>query len=331
VLHMRSPDGRLFDMDYQAAVFRHEAIAKPRQSAGTISLVSRPDDLTILLVRMKNRIAESLRHLSDRNQQTIEMEMEVMTEAASKSAQTTAKGLQLSQFFKQNGGSILVLGDPGSGKSTSFLMLACDLIERAELDSTCAVPIIIPLSSWNGEPMMKWVVEQIRVAFTYPADRIQEFLKANQLLLLLDGLDEVSDRQRSACVDAINDFAPEVGLAGIAISSRTREYLELPNRLSLTAAVKIKGLTREEILQQVESWGPDFCGLYQLLQHDTALQILARSPLMLGLMAEVYRGLQYESEEAATSQLASAAERRDMLMERYVQHMFSRVYQGGSQ
>jgi predicted NACHT family NTPase len=43
---------------------------------------------------------------------------------------------------------LLILGEPGAGKSTQLLELAYHLVEQAEHDATHPLPVLLPLSSW---------------------------------------------------------------------------------------------------------------------------------------------------------------------------------------
>lgn len=50
--------------------------------------------------------------------------------------------------FDEVGGALLILGAPGTGKTTLLLELARDLLDRAEHDPTHPIPVVFPLSSW---------------------------------------------------------------------------------------------------------------------------------------------------------------------------------------
>lgn len=43
---------------------------------------------------------------------------------------------------------MLVLGAPGSGKTTVMLELLCELLAKAEADSDMPIPVVLPLASW---------------------------------------------------------------------------------------------------------------------------------------------------------------------------------------
>lgn len=55
------------------------------------------------------------------------------------------------QIFDQSeiSGKLLILGEPGSGKTTTLLELARDLVSRAEANDEEAVPVLFNLSEWR--------------------------------------------------------------------------------------------------------------------------------------------------------------------------------------
>jgi hypothetical protein len=163
------------------------------------------------------------------------------------------------------------LGEPGSGKTTTLLELARDLIARAEKDSTLPIPVVFNLSSWaeqrqkrskkrqpqaeKPQAIAQWLVNELRAKYGVPSKMGRQWIEKNDLILLLDGLDEVKSEHRRACVDAINDFRLEHGLTGIVVGSRTREYEELASRLKLNGAVLIQPLTSEQIDHYIAAGG----------------------------------------------------------------------------
>ena len=320
VLHMRSVDGMLFDISFRDAVFQNA----PGQKIDYVSVggQQRGRELNILMARVHEYWAAD-EDLNPLKSQLVPLEMEVMPDAVTHPIRRNMAEFGLAKLFFAYGGSVLILGDPGSGKTTALVTIADKLIDRAQDDVTAAVPVIVPLSSWSGEPMLEWLVEQIRVRYLIPEKDVRDWLTGNQLVLLLDGLDEVVEPHRLACVEAINDIAPEVGLAGIGVSCRTREYLDLEQHLALTAAVRLKNLSDSVVENHLAAQGNEFSGLQRLLKQDSSMRILARSPLMLGLMKEVYRG---EAEEDSSEDVAvDAKTRRTELMDSYVNQMFARA------
>jgi hypothetical protein len=107
-------------------------------------------------------------------------------------------GTTITQVFDQARGELLILGEPGAGKTTLLLELARDLLKRAEDNEAAPIPVVLMLASWADRklPLEQWIVEELRMKYDIPSQIGKEWVKANQLLLLLDGLDEVaSDTQ----------------------------------------------------------------------------------------------------------------------------------------
>jgi hypothetical protein len=54
-------------------------------------------------------------------------------------------------------GLLLILGEPGSGKSTTLLDLARILLDRAGKNNKERVPVVLNLSSWKKQPLVEWM------------------------------------------------------------------------------------------------------------------------------------------------------------------------------
>src|SRR5207244_4509616 len=123
---------------------------------------------------------------------------------------------------------LLILGDPGSGKTTTLLELARDLITRAKNDPRQPIPVVFHLSTWTkDQSFVMWLAREIGNKYRISSEMGREWLVKNRLLLLLDGLNEVTPEHRAACVQAINEFGGKTGCPGIAVCSRLEEYTAL--------------------------------------------------------------------------------------------------------
>ena len=240
------------------------------------------------------------------------------------SRQILPKGMAATEVFNQigEGRTLLILGEPGAGKTMTLLKLAQNLIARAEDDLRCLIPVVLNLSSWSNkqQAIADWLVQELWNKYQVPKEVGRGWIDNQKLLLLLDGLDEVKVNRREACVEAINQFTQTYGQTEMVVCSRIADYEVLSNRLQLRGAIYIRSLTPEQVSQYLENAGEELEGVKTLLQEDAALQELAKSPLMLSIITLAYRNKKVEE----LTQTDSIEVRRQHLFNAYVERMFKR-------
>src|SRR5215207_5401973 len=121
--------------------------------------------------------------------------------------ETLPTGKSMLEIFREIGSerSLLILGAPGSGKTTMLLELTRQLIQRARRDETKPIPVVFNLGSWKEKPTLShWLEEELNTFYYVPRKTALDWINENRLLLLLDGLDEVKEDNRAKCVEAIN-------------------------------------------------------------------------------------------------------------------------------
>ncbi|GGA48508.1 hypothetical protein [Okeania sp. KiyG1] len=106
------------------------------------------------------------------------------------------------------GGRLLILGAPGSGKTTTLLELGQELVIRAQMDVELGIPVFFNLSSWRDDKQSieEWLVEELRWKYGVSRDIGKRLVEGKQLLPMLDGLDELESSRQGLCVEAINRF-----------------------------------------------------------------------------------------------------------------------------
>src|SRR5690606_28117308 len=128
-----------------------------------------------------------------------------------------------------------ILGAPGGGKTVLLLQLAEKLLQQARSAPDKAMPVVFNLSSWAAErkPLGEWLVDELRQKYQIPKAVAQEWVEGEQLLLLLDGLDEVAAGYREACVAAIIAFRQQYRTVDMAVCSRSEDYEALTAKLDV--------------------------------------------------------------------------------------------------
>ena len=287
-----------------------------------------------LLTKVNNFWVKGVLEKSLYNQVMIELGLEerpdaitnpwnVIIEMDDSSPQPLPDGTKIIDIFDQigTGRTLLILGEPGSGKTTTLLELTRDLIARAEQDINRLIPVVFNLSSWANKrgTIADWLVEELNTKYDVPKKIGQAWVRKQQLLLLLDGLDEVKTEYRDDCIAALNQFKQEYG-AELVVCSRIKDYEALSNRLNFQSAVYIRLLNLEQIYNYLDSVGADLTGLRALMTKDTILQELASSPLTLNIMTLAYQGVALK--DLPKNEVLE--ERRNQLFNDYIERMFNR-------
>ena len=211
------------------------------------------------------------------------------------------KGSRLINIFNRYK-ALLILGEPGSGKTTMLLDLARDLIDRAKQNHTLPIPVVFHLSSWAQErqPIAEWLIDELNKLYRIEEKIARLLLNQGNLLLLLDGLDEVKSECRDDCVTAINQFRAEC-FTPLVICCRIADYETLIPRLQLPAAVLLQPLTTQQINDYLQLADARLSVIGNRLENDTPLQELFELPLTLSIMILAYQGKSIEELQFSSS------------------------------
>ncbi|MTJ48556.1 DUF3365 domain-containing protein [Dolichospermum sp. UHCC 0259] len=308
-----------------------------RQTSGTQQPLTQVEygQRKVLLSKVKEYWIEGVLEKSLHTQAMIELGLEKRSDAVERpfssfeelpeeSRQILPPGTDATEVFNHigEGRTLLILGEPGAGKTITLLKLAQNLIARAEADLSRLIPVVFNLSSWGSkhQTIAEWLLQELWSKYQVPKEVAKDWVKNQKLLLLLDGLDEVKADLREACVEAINQFMQDYGQTEIVVCSRIADYEALSNRLQLRGAICIRALTPEQVNQYLDTAGEQLQAVKFLLNEDTGLQELAKSPLTLSIMTLAYQG----KNVAELPQTGSVEERREHLFNAYIERMFKR-------
>ncbi|MBI5931917.1 MAG: TIR domain-containing protein [Chloroflexi bacterium] len=230
---------------------------------------------------------------------------------------TLPNSANIADIFQDMNRELLILGAPGSGKTVLLLQLARELIQRAQADEQQPIPTVFNLSSWavDRKPLSEWLKDELRIRYQVPKKVALNWIEGEQLLLLLDGLDEVMESSRDDCVEAINAFRREYRSVDMVVCSRTADYNTLAHKLDLQSAIMLQPLSEQQISSYIQ--GEEFTDLLKVMRQDATLQAMAKTPFLLNTIAFSYR-------KASVVNLAlpasddNEAGRRNHLFESYI-------------
>jgi formylglycine-generating enzyme required for sulfatase activity len=234
---------------------------------------------------------------------------------------------------------LIVLGDPGAGKTTFLKLLAlAQATGRGDaLGLEPRLPLLLPLSAYanalaQGDcPLDRFIDRYHRErGLDLPvADLLGQALERGGALLLLDGLDEVQDpARRRLVVDRVLDFFAFHRAAGnrFVLTSRLVGYPEVRPRVEGLAECTLVDLDDTEIEAFIEKWTAAIEAalrgagevaafearrerdeLLDAVRHNPGVRALAANPLLLTILALMKR------------QGVALPERRVELYDNYVQ------------
>lgn len=290
---------------------------------GLAVLLQRVQQFWISGVLMRSLVGETLIELGKESRiELVEHPWERVLQVHGADERTVSSEHRILDLFEKHDRSLLILGEPGSGKTTTLLELARELIERCGPAVQMSVPVVFSLSERRiaDQPVGDWLVGELQSKYRIPRQIGGRWIEEHRITVLLDGLDELPEEERVRTVGAINRFAEEVGVPGIAVCSRTAEYVALRERLKLMAAVSLRPLSREQVETFLRSGGIGLDGLRIALHMDDALLALAQSPLTLSIMCLAYQG----ASPALSGSPRSPDSTRRQIFDAYIERMFSR-------
>lgn len=233
---------------------------------------------------------------------------------------------KLIEYYDDASGALLILGEPGSGKTTLLLRLLEHLIQRAQEESSLAIPVYLNLAAWSSPSSFKeWLIAELGQKYDVPEQLATRWIDTGEVQPLLDGFDEIrSQEEREKCASAINTFRKHYGLKvpKLVVCSRISEYKQLRAKLRVRHALELQRPSSDQILSylsKVERRGGNLDRLRQEINRDSSGYLIS-SPLILNIAIMAFSNLPEEAQIASTRKQNSWPE----LFELYVNRMLER-------
>ena len=197
---------------------------------------------------------------------------------------------------------LVLLGGPGSGKTTLAVQLLLELLATRQPGEP--IPVLVSLAGWDpatDRQLHGWLAA--RLAENYPSllglgpDVARALVEQGHILPILDGFDEVPGVRQAEMLIALNASLTDADQ--LVLTSRTQEYQAAVAgaRTVLTAATVIESepLTPDQAVEYLQAClppdpDPAWCEVLDRLRAGTAPHLAAvlATPLGLWLLRIVY-------------------------------------------
>jgi hypothetical protein len=197
-------------------------------------------------------------------------------------------------------GRVVVLGDPGAGKTTAAVRMLLGLLAARRPGGR--VPLLLNLAGWDAErqSLVTWVRNRLALDYGLPAHQAPGLA---DLLPILDGLDEIPDAaRRSAVLTAVNrTLGADTPLVVVSRAQEYHDAAAAAGGRGLTAALvvtlhpinpdeAVDYLAKAEPRNRSDRWA-------KLCRRDEQVRAALTAPLWCSLAKEGYAHSSADPEE----------------------------------
>ncbi|HCT77512.1 MAG TPA: hypothetical protein DGG94_13100 [Micromonosporaceae bacterium] len=225
-------------------------------------------------------------------------------------------------------GRLLIVGAPGSGKSSAAIMLVLDALKhRAGLSegerARVPVPVLLTARGWDPDttPLVDWLAERLRRDYALPQTKAVRLVREGYVALVLDGLDEMPESLRSTAVRALNEQAT----FRLVTLSRSLELVQAVRSGSLAGAAALElqpvdvedaadYLARCQTVPMPASWAWLIANLRH--QQEGPIGRALTTPLMLSLVRDTFPEASELEAALSSGELRSRQDVEGVLLDR---------------
>ncbi|MCM1983776.1 HEAT repeat domain-containing protein [Lyngbya confervoides] len=201
--------------------------------------------------------------------------------------ETTERLPVLEGVYKYAAEHVLLMGRPGSGKTTALLQLLGQEARKALVDSSGKIPVLVELRYLA--PERPSVLERIRAflgshRLSLEEATLRSALLEGRFLLLIDGVNELPSQSARLDVERFRQDYPQTPMIF------TTRDLSLGGDLGIKKKLEMRPLTERQMRQFVQAYLP---GQEEpmLRQLQGRLRELGQTPLLLWMICEMFKGL----------------------------------------
>ncbi|MFG3055187.1 NACHT domain-containing protein [Kitasatospora sp. NPDC048239] len=189
----------------------------------------------------------------------------------------------------------VLLGEPGAGKS---LLLKNAMVHWAQEENDEQIPVMVDLHRCNQETDKSFeqlIVGDFETArVRHAGDLVDQRLLKGRIRVFFDGLDEVGDAEQGRVVRTLQDFSAKYSDCQIIVTCRNAAYRDQLDE-SFDQVVRLAEFDDASVIRFLRKWPDigapvDAARIFKSLQSDPELMGLARSPLMLTMIAYLQSG-----------------------------------------
>lgn len=223
---------------------------------------------------------------------------------------------------------VLLLGEPGSGKSTTLIRLARDSAKLRLMNPTAPLPLYGIISTWKSEkdytePLWRWLARQHE---SLQAADARNELEHGRPLLLFDGLDELgTERPLDMSKPNGDKYNPRLLFVKqipddhrVIMTCRRHDFEQIRQKINLNGAVTLQPLKDT----QIENFLGDQDALLEAVSKDLQLREMLRTPLLLRFFYEGYRDSTQDERDQLKDLTKSPLDLRDKIIEQYIQKRY---------